>query len=142
MNEANESIGVLAIDAGQIYEFHDSEDGLTYFWNATEGHRLAAARQAEVLPLYLAEVGMTPKRILELYPELDRRKALGLPGVALLSPILFVPHRGKHVLIDGWHRVYRAAVQGFPCLPAYVLTEAEGQAIRAGGPRCDGQQHE
>lgn len=113
----------------QIYEFHDAENGGTSFWNATEGRRLAEARGAEIVPMDLAEMGMTPERILEMAPDLDRQKALSLPPVALLSPLLFVPHRGRHVLIDGWHRLYRAAVEGFPVLPAYVLTKEEAAAI-------------
>ena len=119
---------IVAIGFVQVYEFHDSEDGRTYRWNATEGRRLAEARRAEFVPVRLAEFGMTPKKVLEYAPELDVQKALRLPGAALLNPILFVPHRGKHVLIDGWHRVYKAAAQGFPVLPAYILTHEEATA--------------
>src|SRR5436309_1084100 len=113
-------VDVIDIIACQVYEFNDSEDGKTYFWNATEGRRLAEARRAEIVPIRLAEVGMTREMILKMAPDLNQRYALSLPGTALLSPILFVEHRRKHVLIDGWNRLYKAAVQGFPVLPAYV----------------------
>jgi hypothetical protein len=119
----------------QVYEFTDAETGQTYVWNATEGRRIAEARKAEFVPVRLADFGMTPERVLQICPELDVKKALSLPGVALLSPILFVPHRGKHVLIDGHHRLYRAAVQGFPVLPAIILTEDEARAIQLEPPQ-------
>ncbi len=124
---------VVTLIAVEIYEFNDAETGQTYLWNATEGRRLAEARQAELVPVRLADVGMTPQKVLQMAPDMDKKKALGLPGQALLSPILFVPHHGKHVLIDGWHRTYKAAVQGFPVLPAYILTQEEADAIRVEG---------
>jgi hypothetical protein len=117
----------------QVYEFHDAEDGNTYFWDATAGRDWAEKTGAEIVSVELAQAGMTVPRILSLCPDLDRRKALSLPGAALLSPLLFVTHREKHVLIDGWHRLYKAAVQGFPVLPAYVLTQAQADAIRVEG---------
>ena len=124
---------VVTVGVVQVYEFHDTEDGKTYFWNATEGRRLAEARGAEFVSVSLKEMSMTQKRILELAPDLNTKRALRLPGAALLSPLLFVPHKGRHVLIDGWHRLYKAAVQGFPVLPAILLTEEEEHAIRIGG---------
>jgi hypothetical protein len=114
----------------QVYEFHDAEDGNTYFWDATAGRAWAERTNAEIVSVHLTDMDMTPARILSISPDLDRGKALRLPGAALLSPLLFVCHRDKHVLIDGWHRLYKAAVQGIPCLPAYVLTHAQADAIR------------
>jgi len=124
---------IVRLLVGQVYEFRDADDGHTYYWNASEGRKLAERRAAEYVTVYLEDLGMTAERILQMYPDLDRRKALAFPGVALLSPILFVPHRGKHVLVDGWHRLYRAAVSGMPCLPAYVLTPDEERSIRLTG---------
>ena len=123
----------LTLGLVQVYEFNDAEDGRTYFWNATEGRRLAEERRAEFVPIRLADVGMTPQMVLQRAPDLDRKKALSLPGQALLSPILFVPHRGRHVLIASRLPNYKAAVQGFPVLPAYLLTEDEAERIRIGG---------
>lgn len=124
----------------QVYEFTDAETGKTCVWNATEGRRLAEARKAQFVPVRLADFGMTPQRVLQICPDLDMKRALSLPGVALLSPILFVPHNGKHVLIDGHHRLYKAAVQGFPVLPAILLTEDEERAIRLEPQPTEGSQ--
>lgn len=126
-------LDVIGVALVQIYEFNDSETGQTYLWNATVGRQLAEARMAEIVPIHLADVGMTRAKILEMAPDLDQQKALRFPGVALLTPILFVPHNGKHVCIDGWHRIFKAVVQGFPVLPAYILTEEEERLIRVGG---------
>jgi hypothetical protein len=128
--QINTPTTVIGLTAVQIYEFHDAEDGCTYKWNATEGRRLAEARNAATVAVYPADFGMDKTQILRMYPELDRRKAMALPTVALFSPLLFVEHRGKHVLIDGWHRLYMAVSKGLPCLPAYILTQAEADAIR------------
>lgn len=56
----------------------------------------------------LNAAGITKETLRVLAPEVDRDKALALPAKALLSPLLFVPHRGKHVCIDGWHRITKA----------------------------------
>ena len=127
-----ERIGLVEV---QIYEFRDNEDGKTYYWNASEGRRLAEERRAEIVAVYLADVGMTPAKVLEMCPELDREWALGLPGTTVLRPVLFVPHKEKHVLIDGWHRMYKAAVLGLTWVPAHVLTESEARRIRRADAR-------
>src|SRR5579863_7601163 len=105
---------VLALLVNQVFEFHDAEDGNTYWWHATEGRRLAEARGAESQWLDLLEAGFTPESVRCLFPDLDFAKARALPMSTLYSPLLFVPHRGKHVLIDGSHRLYRAICAGVP----------------------------
>ena len=114
----------------QVYEFTDADTGTTHFWNATEGRRLAEARNAEALMVDLRAARITRETLRILAPDVDRNKALALPAKALLSPLLFVPHRGKHVCIDGWHRITKAVYQNVPQLPALLLTEQEAEAIR------------
>jgi hypothetical protein len=41
---------------------------------------------------------------------------------------LFVPFRKKCQLIDGWNRLFKAAVLGVDTLPAYFLTQKEADA--------------
>ncbi len=127
---ANE-IGTAYLTVVQIYQFYDAESGQTLWWNATEGRRLAEARNAEVVLVYPAEFGMDKAQILRMNADLDQNKALALPAAALLSPLLFVEHRGKHVLVDGWHRLFLAVSCGVPCLPTYILSQKEADAIRA-----------
>ena len=125
---------IAALQLVQVYEFNDSETGKTYYWNATKGYDLAIARNATPHQVYPADFGMTAARIREMYPDLDEQKALNLPDSALKSPLLFVEHRQKHVLCDGWHRLYKAVRQGRAWLPAYVLTAFESARIECGGP--------
>ena len=114
----------------QVYEFNDASDGKTYYWNATLGRLNAVASGRRAVPVDLAKAGMTMERILAMYPDLDVSRALGLPLDALLDPLLFVTHKGRHVLIDGWHRLYRASALGIGVLPAYILSQEEADTIR------------
>ena len=118
----------------QIYQFHDAETGQTYCWNATEGRRLAKARRADTVTVHPADFGIDVPTIRQMYPDLDEKKAEALPEAALRSPLLFIEHRGKHVLIDGWHRLFRAVSHGEACLPAYILTQEEADRIRITEP--------
>ena len=120
----------IGLEAVEVYEFTDGADGRRYLWNATAGRRIAEASGRPYVTVYPEEAGITKETLAKLAPDLDLRRALALPALALLTPVLFVPHRGPHVLIDGWHRVAKAVHQGFPCLPAYVLTEEEAESIR------------
>lgn len=136
MRGANERSFAGAIPAAlrvEVFEFHDEEDGQIYFWNATAGRKLAERSNREIVTIYLAEVGMTKERILSLCPCLDVKYAMSRPTLVFFTPLLFVEHNGKHVLIDGWHRIYKAACMGTPCLPAYILTQAEADSIRVEG---------
>lgn len=53
-------------------------------------------------------------------------------GVDVWSPVIFVPHpdTGRWVLVDGRHRVFKAARMGMAGVPAVFLTEAEEEAAR------------
>lgn len=131
-------LGTAYLTVVQIYQFHDEASGETLWWNATEGRLLAEARNAEVVMVYPAECGMDKAQILRMNPDLDKHRALSLPAAALLSPLLFVEHRGKHILIDGWHRLFLAVSCGVPCLPAYILTQNEADTIRVSGAKSKG----
>lgn len=86
---------VVTLIAVEIYEFHDAEDGQTYLWNATEGRRLAEAIGCEFVPIRLADVGMTPQKVLQMAPDLDTKKALGLPARRCSPPSCSCPTRAS-----------------------------------------------
>jgi hypothetical protein len=52
-------------------------------------------------------------------------------GAGLTKPVIFLPFKGEHLLIDGWHRLYRAVTEGVGTLPCHILTEAEAREILA-----------
>jgi len=39
------------------------------------------------------------------------------------------PWRGKHLLIDGWHRLLKGVLIEWDTLPAYILTDAETWSV-------------
>ena len=104
-------------------------DGTWYKWDVTRACELLDARQAPVEPFRPADFAITPEHIRERYPDLDIGHASQLTDEDLERPLLLVPLRGRHQLIDGWHRLYRAVTAGIAELPARVLTDEEAQAV-------------
>jgi hypothetical protein len=51
----------------------------------------------------------------------------------LSVPLLFVPFAGRHQLVDGWHRLARALIEGETLglaeLPAFLLTQEEADSL-------------
>jgi len=109
------------------------EEGTHYEWDVTLGHRLAEERGADLFAFHPAEHAVTPEHIRRRYPDLNEEYAATLRDDDLARPLLFLPFKGKHLLVDGWHRLFRSVTAPagealFP-LPAYLLTEDEAQRI-------------
>jgi hypothetical protein len=111
----------------EVYSFTD-EDGTEYLFDVAEGLRRAKVR-GHLLDFSPQECGITAGEIYSRYPDIDEARARALPLVALAVPILFVPWKGKHLCIDGWHRILRAVLTGIPVLPAYLLSPTDTQQI-------------
>lgn len=120
------NILVIAIESlhDEIFSYEDSQ-GLQYHWNVTKGRRLAEARN-DVRLFSLTDHGITIPFIHSQYTNLDETYAL---TTDLMRPILFIPIGDKVCLADGWHRLFRAAVEGVDILPAYFLTEEEASTV-------------
>jgi hypothetical protein len=70
----------------------------------------------------------------------DVNKTYALDHADLTIPILLVRIISKGedlgcMVIDGWHRVYRARTEGRTGLPAYLLTAETEQAVRIFPPQ-------
>lgn len=104
----------------QIYSMED-EIGNQYHWSVGEALERAQKR-GEQVTVSLSEMGVTPERVLHHYEGLDIAYAM---TTDLTKPLLFIPFEGQHRLIDGHHRLFRAAVEGVEELPAYILTEED-----------------
>ena len=65
-------------------------------------------------------------------PDLDRAYAMttNLEQPLILATLQAPGYKPENLLIDGWHRAYKAHAEGRTHLPAYVLTLAESLAIR------------
>ena len=107
----------------QVFSY-DTEDGWQYHWSVAEAKRRAEAT-AVLEEISLLETGMNLARIRQLYPDLDEKRALTRD---LSQPLLFLPFYGQHVLIDGWHRTYKALLTGVDILPCYLLSEQDTKA--------------
>lgn len=105
----------------QVYSMTDAATGEQWFWNASAGMRLAEVR-GEMVAISLQELGVTVEMLRQQYPELDEAYAL---TTNIARPLLFVPYKGNLQLIDGWHRMFHALVDGRDLLPAYILTSQE-----------------
>jgi hypothetical protein len=119
--EALQQIAAVA-KAMQEETFVFEHAGHTFVWNVTQAERILENAPREVEWFHLQEQGVTVEHIRERYPDLDWEYA---KAADLSCPLLFVPFAGNAQMIDGWHRLARAAMEGIPELPAYLLTEAE-----------------
>jgi hypothetical protein len=111
----------------EVYSFRD-EDGTEYLFDVDEGLKRAKTR-GHLLDFSPNECGITAQEILSRYPDIDEARARALPLEALAIPILFVPWKGKHLCIDGWHRIFRAVLTSIPVLPAYLLSPTDTAQI-------------
>jgi hypothetical protein len=107
----------------QVYSFQ-TEDGWQRHWSVNEARKRAEAN-AEPMTISLAETGMTADIARRLYPGLDETYAV---TTDLTKPLLFVPLDGECVLIDGWHRTFKALLTGVDVLPCYVLSQEDADA--------------
>ena len=109
----------------QIFSTED-EDGTQHFFNVAKGLRIAR-ESGDLRLVSLAESGITADVLRDDYTNLNEAYAM---TTDTSRPILFVPHKGRDLCIDGYHRLFRAAVIGQEEIPAYFLTEEQAKAIR------------
>ncbi len=118
--------GVLALFfTGETFAFTDG-DGTQYVWDVTRAKEVIAANGVAAQDLDLAAQGVTAERILAQYPGLDTKRAA---GADLSEPVIFIGFQGEHLLLDGWHRAYKAATRGIPTIPCHVLSEDEAESL-------------
>jgi hypothetical protein len=98
---------------------------LSYTWDVT-----AAAREAASEPVRTFEV----RSALQLLPFIRVDEAHAAT-VDLAEPVLlaYVKEVGSALVIDGWHRVWRAWDQGVRELPCRLLTEEQEARVRLYG---------
>ncbi len=119
---------------GETFSFTDG-DGAEYVWDVTKAKEIIAVNPREVILFNPSEHGITAEHVLSRYPGLEPERA---KTADLTVPVIFIPFAGAHLLIDGWHRLYRAVTEGVDTIPCHLLTEEEAGAILAsrkpGGP--------
>lgn len=104
---------------------HVAANGTLRAWNVTRGNEIASGGH-ELMLFPLAYHGVTPEKVQGLYDGIDAERAM---EADLARPLLFIPFFGEMLLIDGWHRLYKAACLGVEELPMYLLTQEEADSI-------------
>lgn len=104
--------------------FSYQHEGHTYLWNVTRAKAIVEERPREPDLFRPQEQGVSVAHIAQRYPSLDWEYAR---TTDMSLPLLFVPFAGAAQLIDGWHRLGRAVLEGVTELPAYLLTEEEAR---------------
>lgn len=106
----------------QVYSFEDSQ-GIEWHWNASLGMRLVELVPREPKLFYPNDHGIDLAHLRQRYPDINESHAA---KADLSRPILFAPfHDGTSVLLDGWHRLWRAVSESVESLPCYELTPQE-----------------
>ncbi len=105
---------------------HVAEDGTLRVWDVTRGLEIAGDGRSVQL-FSLEEHQVTTEAIETHYNGIDRSYAL---STDLTQPLLFIPFLGSVLLIDGYHRLWKAARLGVAFLPAFFLTQEEADTIR------------
>lgn len=105
---------------------HEAIDGTLRAWDVTRGLEIAADGR-ETLLFFLATHGVTPEKVEALYEGINEEYAM---TTDLSRPLLFIPFCGQMLLIDGHHRLWKAARLGISAVPIYLLTEEEANSIR------------
>lgn len=116
-------------DLGQHFRFTDDAGGRVFVYSISVAEEIVAGREPnfELSPAdmrYAIEVNGAAK---DLDPAWVWSRDLSKPIILIPSP---VPHPNPKVgakciiVIDGWHRMTKATIQGDP-MPAHALTEEE-----------------
>lgn len=111
---------IPGISIHQTYDFLTKE-GVHYRWDATLAKQLCEGREPSVM---LSHECFTEESIQELYPDLDRNYAMTtnpeIPGIY----IDLQDGSDTQIIIDGWHRLYKAMKTAIP-FPLILLTPEE-----------------
>lgn len=107
------------------YSDRDTFSFLTYVWDVT-----AAAALAADLPVVPFTVRSALPLLPFIYVEGEHAQT-----VDLAEPILavYLKEVDSPLVIDGWHRLWRAAATGVETLPCKMLTEAQEAQVRLHG---------
>jgi DNA repair protein RadC len=116
---------LVFISPGDESYRHVAQDGTVRVWDVTVGNAIARSGH-ELMRFPLAWHGVTPEKVLELYDGIEVEHAM---GTDLTKPLLFIPFFGESLLVDGWHRLYKAACHGVAELPMYLLTQEEADIV-------------
>lgn len=105
---------------------HEAPDGTLRAWDVSQALELVSDGR-EPMHFSLKDRNITPGVVRTLYDGIDEEYAM---TTDLRRPLLFIPFSGECLLIDGWHRMFHAAVLGLDDVLMYLLTEREAEVIQ------------
>ena len=105
---------------------HEGPDGTTRAWDITRGNAVGADGRP-LKKFSLADHGVTLDFIRQNYVEIDLDYAR---TTDLSRPLLVIPLGEEILILDGWHRLARAVMEGIEELPICMLTQAEADSIQ------------
>ena len=104
---------------------HQADDGTLRAWDVTRAQQIIQDGRQTLL-FSLPDHGVTVEKIHELYEGIDEDYAM---KTDLARPLIFIPFFGECLLIDGWHRFFKAAKLGLVDVLIYVLSQEEADSI-------------
>lgn len=113
--------GVLKLNpTSQVFTFHDPEDDCMYHFDIDTAWDLA--RKEGVLTfLYVEDFGGA-ENVLSRYRGMSRARAM---KTDVNDPVLAMIWGDAYLLVDGNHRMYKAAVLGLEMIPCYRIDDNE-----------------
>lgn len=105
---------------------HEAPDGTLRAWDVTQGNEIA--RTHPIMTFRPTDFQMTLEWIQQNYETLDWEYA---KTTDLTKPLLIIPFGEQEILIiDGWHRLARAVLEGIEELPMVLLTQEEADSVQ------------
>ena len=126
MRKTDPSVGIEYPPREHETYIHEAPDGTLRAYDVTVANQRVQDGR-EMLLFSLIDHEVTLEKIHELYEGLDEEYAL---TTDLTKPLLFLPLGEETLLVDGWHRLAKAAILGIPELPIYLLSQADADAIQ------------
>lgn len=106
--------------SGRVYEYNDSITRLLCLYNIDKAIAIVGKSGAGLASIE-AHVPTLYKLIHTGRVEISPEHALKNADIGI--PIIAVPCLGNRVnVIDGWHRIFRAFVEGYDVLPVHLLS--------------------
>ena len=105
---------------------HEAPDGTLRAWDVTRAQEMVRDGRQPML-FSLPDHVVSIEKVCELYADIDPEYAM---TTDLSRPLIFVPFFGECLLIDGWHRLYKAAKLGMADVLIFTLTQREADSIQ------------
>lgn len=118
-NKIIASMAIAGTDIFQCYQNFNTENGLMTYWNVTLALQMVKYRQPN---------GDAPvkEQLHAMSDDINHDYAMSRD---LSIPLIAVTVPGGHIVIDGWHRIYKANKLGIEALLCHLFDEEESKCL-------------